>query len=139
MSELRETTHRLFEAWNNRDWDAIRRSLHPEYTYIGPDGHESRGVDTGLQAGWVDNASGLPDGRIEIVAVHVDDDTVITEFSFNGTHTGSWSGIPPTGKRVGASVCNVMRFRDGKVSWERDYLNLLDVLVQLGVVQTQQP
>jgi len=43
--------------------------------------------------------------------------------------------VDPTGKKVSAAVCNIMQFRDGKLSRERDYLDTLGVFVQLGVVQ----
>ena len=58
-----------------------------------------------------------------------------TEFHFSGTHTGTWGGVPPTGKRVEGDVCNVMQFRDGKLVRERDYVNTLGIFMQLGVVQ----
>ena len=41
----RETTQRMFDAWNNRDWGTIRSALHPECIYTGPDGQQARGIE----------------------------------------------------------------------------------------------
>lgn len=139
MADLRDTAHRLFDASNKRDWDTIRSALHPEYTYIGPDGQEAHGIEAGLAAGWSDHAAGFPDMRLEVKTVYVDGDTAITEFDVRGTHTGAWLGVAPTGKKVEMSVCNVMQFRDGKLYWERDYVDTLGILAQLGVVQMPSP
>ena len=51
MSNARETANKLIEAWNNRDWDFIRGSLHPETALIMPDGQEIRGVEACLAEG----------------------------------------------------------------------------------------
>ncbi len=132
---VRETTQQLFDAWNNRDWDTIRSALHPEGIYTGPDGQQARGIEDCLTAGWKDHAAGFPDGRLELKTFYADGDVVVTEFTLRGTHKGTWAGIAPTDKMVEADVCNVMEFRDGKVFRERDYLDVLGIFVQLGVVQ----
>ena len=132
---VRETTEKLFEAWNNRDWYTIRSALHADYSYTGPDGQQARGIEDGLTAGWQDHAAGLPDGRMELKALHADGEVVVTELTVRGTHNGSWAGIAPTGKRVEVDLCNVSEFKDGKLFRERDYLDTLGLFVQLGVVQ----
>ena len=131
----RETTRRMFDAWNNRDWGTIRSALHPECIYTGPDGQQARGIEDCLAVAWTDFASGFPDGRVELKAFYGDGDVVVTEFILRATHTGTWEGIAPTGKTVEVDFCNVMEFRDGKVFRERDYLDTLGLFVQLGVVQ----
>jgi ketosteroid isomerase-like protein len=135
MADLRETVTRLFDAMNNKDFETIRSHLDPDFVYIGPDDQEARGIEAGLQAGWVDHSEGFPDVRIEVKDVYVAGDTVTTEFHFSGTHRGTWAGVAPTGKRVEGDVCNVMQFRNGKLVRERDYVNTLGIFMQLGVVQ----
>ena len=117
------------------DFETIRSHLDPSFVYIGPDDQEARGIEAGLQAGWVDHSEGFPDVRIDVKNVYVAGDTVTTEFHFSGTHTGTWGGVPPTGKRVEGDVCDVMQFRDGKLVRERDYVNTLGIFMQLGAVQ----
>ena len=132
--DLLEATKGLFESWNNRDWDAIRSTLHVDYIYTGPDGEDACGIDDGLIAGWQDHAAGLPDGRLEIKSIHAEGNLVFTEFTVQGTHDGSWAGVEPTGRRVEVDVCNVTEFKGDKVIRERDYLDTLGLFVQLGVV-----
>jgi steroid delta-isomerase-like uncharacterized protein len=130
-----ETTKKMFDAWNKRDWDTIRNAIHPECVYTGPDGKQTRGIEDCLAAAWKDFAAGFPDGRVEPKAFYVQGNVVVTEFTLKATHTGEWEGIAPTGKTVEVDFCNIMEFKDGKVFKERDYVDTLGLFVQLGVVQ----
>ena len=134
MTDVRDAANKLFDAMNNKDWDTIRDALHPDYVYTGPDGEEAHGIEAGLAAGWTDHAAGFPDLRVEVKSLYADGDVVITEFAFSGTHSGPWAGIEPTGKKVGAAVCNLMQFRDGRLYRERDYMDTLSIFAQMGVV-----
>lgn len=120
----------MLRAWKNRDWDAIREVLHPEYVYTGPDGQKAAGEE-GLVAGWSSFAESFPDGEYEITRICTGGDTVVTEFHFGGTQSGEFDGIAPTGKRVEIDFCNVMQLRDGKVITERDYLDTQGLIRQL--------
>lgn len=128
----RDLSRSMLEAWSNRDWDAIRGVLHPDYRYIGPDGEVVVGVEAGLAAAWSSFADAFPDGKWEIDAVYVDGNTVITEFHFNGTHTGPIGDIPASGNPVDAAFCNVMQLEDGKVILERDYFDTAKFYQQVG-------
>src|SRR5438552_17247485 len=97
MADLRETVTRLFDAMNNKDFETIRSHLDPGFVYIGPDDQEARGIEAGLQAGWVDHSEGFPDVLIDVKNVYVAGDTVTTEYQFSWTHTDTWGGGPPTG------------------------------------------
>lgn len=128
----RELSEMMLRAWKALDWDAIREVLHPDYVYTGPDGTRVPGVEAGLAAGWSSFADSFPDGDYEITGVYADEDSVVTEFRFTGTHSGDFEGIAPTGRRVEIDFCNVMRLRDGKVLAERDYLDTQGLAAQLG-------
>ena len=131
--ELRELSEMMLEAWENRDWDAIRKVLHSDYVYTGPDGESAAGIEDGLQTGWISFAESFPDGKCHVNAVFVDGKTIVTEFRFNGTHTGDFEGIAPTGNRVKIDFCNLMHLKDGKVFSERDYFDTQGLMSQLGV------
>jgi steroid delta-isomerase-like uncharacterized protein len=130
----REMSQMMFDAWNNRDWDAIRNVLHPDYLYTGPDGENVSGVEDGLAAAWTSAAEAFPDGRVEVNSIYVDGNTVITEFHVKATHGGTFLGVAPTGHPVEIDFCNIMEIKDGRVLKERDYLDTLGLLAQLGVV-----
>ena len=120
------------EAWNKRDFARMRELMHAEYSYTGGDGVEQKGADAGMAVAQM-FATALPDGRIDIVSVKEAGDTAIVEFIGRGTHKGELMGIAPTGKTVALPVCNVMEIRDGKILREREYMDMLTLMTQLGV------
>ena len=133
-----ELSRSLFDAWNNRDWDTIRNAMHPDYTYIGPDGSVTSGVEAGLQEAWISFADGFPEGRVEPedLQVWVDGNTVITEVHAKLTHSGTMAGISPTGNAVELNIFNKMVLSDdGRILHERDYFDTLGFFAQLGVVE----
>jgi steroid delta-isomerase-like uncharacterized protein len=120
--------------WNERDFDAMRALFHPEYTYTGGDGKEIRGgPDAGLGIAKM-FAGAFPDAVLEVKKVYTQGDTAIAEMIGRGTHNGALMGIPPTGRRVEINICNVMELRDGKIYREREYMDMLTMMVQMGVV-----
>ena len=128
--------HREFlEAFNRRDFEKARGLLHQQYSYTGGDGQEmTGGPDVGIGVMQM-YASAFPDARLQIRRVYELGDVSIAEFSYSGTHTGEFMGIAPTGKRAQGIVCNVLEHRDGKVYREREYMDSMHLLTQLGVVQ----
>jgi steroid delta-isomerase-like uncharacterized protein len=131
-----QTVHKqMIEAWNRRDFDAIRDLLHPQYTYTGGDGKEvTGGPDVGLRIAKT-YAAAFPDGRLEVRATYVQGDTAVAELHATGTHQGELMGIAATGKRAEIVVCNVLELRDGKIYREREYMDMLSMFTQLGVMQ----
>jgi steroid delta-isomerase-like uncharacterized protein len=120
--------------WNERDFGAMRTLFHPEYTYTGGDGKEIRGgPDAGLGIAKM-FADAFPDAVLEVKKVYTQGDTAIAEMIGRGTHNGELMGVPPTGKRVEINICNVMELRDGKIYREREYMDMLTMMVQMGVV-----
>ena len=135
MAEPAQIVREYLEAWNRRDWEAFRGMLHSKYTFRGGDGQVLEGPDAGVAVGqgW---ATAFPDGRVEIQNSYSCGDTVaVTEFVARGTNTGPLMGIPPTGKSATIYVANICEVADGKILAEREYLDSLPMLVQLGVIQ----
>jgi steroid delta-isomerase-like uncharacterized protein len=123
-----------FEQWNRRNWDGIRKMMHPQYSYTGGDGKRQEGQAAGLAVAQM-FAAGFPDGKIEVQRINTcGENLVVAEFTGKGTHKGELMGIAPTGRQVSMPVCNILEFRDGKVYAEREYMDMLTVLQQLGVV-----
>jgi len=122
-----------FEAWNRRDWSHYRNLMHRDYSYTGADGQAQPGIEAGLSVAQM-FASVFPDGRIEPNRIYAcGDSVVIAEFVGRGTHKGDLMGIAPTGRQVAINVCNVLEFRDGKIVAEREYMDMMTVLQQIGL------
>ncbi|MEX1194118.1 MAG: ester cyclase [Dehalococcoidia bacterium] len=121
------------ETWNRRDFDHYRSMMHDGYSYTGGDGEKQAGIEAGLGVAQM-FAGALPDGVIDIQKIHEAGDTVIVEFIGRGTHNGDLMGVAPTGRSITIPVCDVIEIRDGKIYAEREYLDVMTMMVQLGVV-----
>ena len=132
MPDAAAIAREYLEAWNRRDWARWRELLHPQYTYTGGDGQVQKGPEAALAIGQM-FATAYPDGKIEIQQTHVTGDVVIVEFVTSGTHRGDLMGIAPTGRPMTLPVCNVIEVRNGKIYAEREYMDMLHMMQQLGV------
>ncbi|HEX6296904.1 MAG TPA: ester cyclase [Burkholderiales bacterium] len=59
-------------------------------------------------------------------------DKVVTRTIFRGSHTGTFQGIPPTGKRIAADEIQITRIRDGRIAERWSLLDHVSLLKQLG-------
>ena len=134
MANVSDIHRQILDAWNRRDWDTFRSLLHPDYSYVGPDGKEQNGPEAGLSVAKM-YANAFPDGKAEVKNTFVTGSTAVCEFVARGTQKGELKGIKPTGRRVDINICNVIELRDGKIYREREYMDMLTMMVQLGVVQ----
>jgi steroid delta-isomerase-like uncharacterized protein len=136
MADIAALAREWTEAWNRRDWSRYRELMHPEYTYTGPDGQTQKGPEAGLAVGQM-FANAFPDGKIDVLGVHASGDVAIVEFIGRGTHKGDLMGIAPTGRQVAIPICEVYEIRDGKIHSERQYMDFMTMMQQLGVAPAQ--
>jgi steroid delta-isomerase-like uncharacterized protein len=130
------TIHReIADLWNQRNWDGIRDLLHPEYSYTGGDGKEMTGGPQVGLAIYKMFATGFPDGTLEVKHVYTQGNLAIAEMVGRGTQRGEFMGVAPTGKPVEIVICNVIELQDGKARREREYMDMLTILTQIGVVK----
>ncbi len=136
MASIEQVARDYLESWNRRDWEAFRRVLDDQYTYTGGDGQLQRGPEAGVAVGRM-FATAFPQGRIDIRQVHAAGDTAIVEFTGRGKHDGDLMGIAPTGREMNINVCTVLTIRDDKIVAEREYMDMLTMMQQLGVTPAQ--
>jgi steroid delta-isomerase-like uncharacterized protein len=55
-------------------------------------------------------------------------------WSFKATHTGLFFGIPATGQKVDIEGVTLVRMENGKIAEERDFLDNLEFMQQLGLI-----
>jgi predicted ester cyclase len=141
MAENAELIRGLMEAFNRRDFDYIRERTGPDSvltdvgsgeTWTGPDeGHRYNTM-------WAD---AFPDGKITIDRIIEAGDTVVLEYTGNGTHTGdmvtSRGTIPATGKKVTLHFCDLFEVKGGKVHSQRTYGDSGALMAQLGLTTAQ--
>jgi predicted ester cyclase len=103
----------LLEVFNERQLDAVPEIIADDYRNFGTTG--ATGVEGGRQV--ITQADGwAPDRRISIKYQAAQDDVVLLLFSVEGTHTGEFMGVPPSGKRFQVWFADAFRFNeDGKM------------------------
>ena len=127
-----ETAARIANAFNERDWAAIKTAVSPDCVFSDPvqDHKGPEGFVDGYNNAWV---SGFSDAQMTQIEIHDAGDTVVVEFVGTGTNDGSIGGLPPTGKHASQQICEVYRFdSEGKVVGGRSYYDQLGILAQLG-------
>lgn len=65
-------------------------------------------------------------------------DKVVTRWRMQGTHSGEFRGIVPTGAELDVTGIGIFRFSEGKVVESWDNLDQLGMMKQLGVIDRQQ-
>ncbi|GAA2120905.1 nuclear transport factor 2 family protein [Nocardioides bigeumensis] len=91
------------------------------------DGHDA-------VTGFLDeNKQAFPDFHFEPVRISPAPEVVVVEGRFQGTHLGTWRGLPATGRKVDFPMCLVFEFEGDSMVNERIYMDLGTPLRQLGV------
>jgi steroid delta-isomerase-like uncharacterized protein len=79
----------------------------------------------------------FPDVAITVVNQVATEEQVVTEFTAKGTHTGPLltpaGEIPPTGKTVDFTACEVWKVRDGRLASLHNYQDVASLMRQLGL------
>jgi steroid delta-isomerase-like uncharacterized protein len=78
---------------------------------------------------------GFPDIHFTVEQMIAEADLVVTRSVMQGTHTGTWLGIAPTGKQVGIRMIVIQRIADGKIAEDWVLVESLGLLQQLGLIQ----
>ena len=80
--------------------------------------------------------AGFPDLHFTIEDQVAEGDMVVTRWTARGTHTGSFQGVPATGRKIQLMGTDIDRIVDGKVVECWAHVDELGLMRQLGVVET---
>lgn len=105
--------------------DFIAHSSTPELTVHGLQG---------AQQFFTELRNAFPDIHFTITDQVAEGDKVVTYWAAEGTHTGDFKGIPPSGKRFRITAIDIDRFENGKVAECWTNMDELGLLKQLGVL-----
>jgi steroid delta-isomerase-like uncharacterized protein len=131
MSEAdnKETVRDYLAAFNDRDREALSESLADDVVEHGIH-EELHGVEE-IQAFLDRHFEVFPDYSGSTGAVVADGDTVVVRYTVNGTHSGEYRDVEPTGQTVEWTGMAMYRVEDGQIAevWlEEDRLGLLEQL-----------
>jgi steroid delta-isomerase-like uncharacterized protein len=134
MSERNKAIiRRIFEqVWNHGNLTIIDERVSNDYLgHLGGDSH--RGPE-GIKEHVPAFLYAFPDYPITIEDQVAEGDKVVTRWTAQGTHHGTFRGILATGKRVTTGGVAIHRFAHGELAEGWAYVDMLGLLEQLGAV-----
>lgn len=131
--ENKEATQRIWEIIESGDLEQLSEVLADDIVLYVPGEGERHGIDA-YREYIRSHTSAFPDVRFEIHDMFLDDDVVITHFTWRGTHRGEIEGVEATGETVETRGVTINRFEDGKAVEDINYWDDLDFFQQLGAV-----
>ena len=121
-----------WETANRHDPAGLDRYYAEDVVYYGTDG-EIRGRDN-VKAFLGRYMEAVPDLKFTVEDVFGEGDRVFSRARLEGTNTGAFNGVPPTGRRLDVRwVMNVARIEDGKIAEEWEICDQFEILRQLGL------
>lgn len=127
-----------FDAWNQRDPDAIVAAFTEGGTYTDPVAGSLNGSAIGAYANGLFTA--FPDLTFDIVsAAPAGDGVVAAQWLMRGTNTGPFQGAPPTGRGIALPGADFITVAGDKISAVKGYFDSREIPVQLGLQVVVQP
>jgi predicted ester cyclase len=127
----------LYDLFNMRNFeeaikhvapDAVITNVSSGATFKGPEGFKQNAK------GWI---TAFSNARIENLHLVATESSVTAEFIGRGTHDGpletSKGTIPATRRKVGIPFCEVLTFKEGKLTEARLYYDTASLMRQLGM------
>lgn len=129
----------FFDAWNDRDYDSIKGAVAPDCTVVDEgSGRTLKGPDGFLQLAKT-LFDALPDGRFTLDHLTAEGDTVVVEYTGQGTQTGDLvlraGTVPATGRSVTVHACDVYEVQNDKIKTARAYVDTGSIMTQLGLLE----
>lgn len=91
------------------------------------------GLD-GMKAYYQNYLTGFSDITFTVKNIFGQDDQLVKHWSFKGTHTGDFFGIPATGNKVDVEGVTIVKMQNGKIAKEQDFMDSMVFMTQLGLV-----
>ncbi len=125
-------SRRWREESDKGNWSIAEEFISPNFVMHMP-GIPSLNAEAALHMLKVFYAA-FPDARHTFEDFVAEGDKVALRFTFSGTHTGEFQGIPPTGKPVAISGSVVDRIVNGKIVEHWSLIDTMGLMQQLGVI-----
>jgi predicted ester cyclase len=121
------------EIWNKRNLSIINKLYAPDYVghIVGAPGPVQGPEALKQQVGAYFAAFEVQWATEFLVA---EGDKVVAYDTFGFKHTGTFQGIPPTGKEATLTSIDIYRIVDGKIVEQWVEANLLSLMQQLGII-----
>ncbi|MGZ8984603.1 MAG: ester cyclase [Methylotenera sp.] len=127
-----------FDAWNKRDTEAIIDKFAKNGTYQDP----VAGLITAQEIGAYTKGlwEAFPDLSFTIISqTEAGPGVVAAQWMMSGTNSGSFMGLPPTGRKVSIPGADFIEFTDDKIKSLIGYFDARATPLQLGMQVLVQP
>ena len=136
--DLTTAVNDFIDAFNKDDWQRFSAGLAPDVRYeeTGTQRrvHE-RDAYVQLCQGW---KHALPDAKGTIRNIVASGTTVVTEVTWEGTHTGPLEApggpLPPSGKQIAVQAALWLTFQENQIQEIHHHLDVLSLLQQIGAI-----
>lgn len=134
----KDLIRQLADRLSAKDLDSALTFFGPSYVEHAAVPGMPRGVEA-VRAYFSMLFAGFPDARATILDLIAEGDKVVMRANSEGTHTGSFMGIPPTGKHAKWSFIDITRIADGKIVEHWNETDQMGLMQQLGLVPPPRP
>lgn len=121
------------EVFNQRDVDLVDQLAVEDYVEHDPFPGQGDGRDD-LKARVQLILDAMRPLRFEVQDVVAEGDTVVVRWVQRGTQSGSFMGIPSTGREFTIAGIDIHRLRDGRMAEHWHVVDLFALLQQLGAI-----
>lgn len=141
VEQNKAVSRRWIDVYNQRDDEAEADARAPEFVAYPPASLEPEALRSEAWKEFLGGfTAGFPDLVLTIEAAVGEGDLVAQRIHFEGTHTGVFQGLPPTGKKVSFEGLELNRHdADGRVVEHWFQLDALSLLQQLGLMVVPGP
>lgn len=77
---------------------------------------------------------GFPDCHVDTEAMYVEGDILTWRFRFSGTHTGTFQGVPPSGRSFSIPGITILRFGEQRCVERWSVADFLGMMTQIGAI-----
>ena len=131
----------LDEVWNKSNWEVAKETYADDVVVHSPSHPQPlQGREQGMRELHTALHTAHPDIHFQVHKMVCEGKEVAVRWTVSGTNTGVNFGMPPTGKKFTSDEVAWVRFNDeGKVNEIRFYMNVMEILQQLGVMPKGPP
>lgn len=86
-------------------------------------------------SGWL---TSFPDLHFHIEQMIAERDRIVSQLVMEGTHHGTWMGIPPTGKKLQIRMIAIHRIANSKIAEDWVLVESIGLFQQLGVLPSME-
>jgi len=123
----------LEEVINQNRMDRADKLVVEDFVEVDPLPGQRQGRD-GLKEVLGMMRAAFPDIHWVAEEMVAEGDTVVTRFTWSGTHRGAFLGVPATGKGISVKGVVIDQLLNGKMSKSRILMDSLGMMQQLGAI-----